>query len=252
MTAPKIRADYDQLNQIAQRFGQEADAQRLTLQSLKQNMSDLEGGDWIGQGARAFNDDPSGVALLGNAANDARTAVESLLTVPGSVTVTSSRPFLAGSGSNGPDSVRFPYPETGNWQKAIGAFPFWTSATASMEIGPDGLKHYRMEFTIHAEDRYNFNPGAQDIATGAPEAANGRFEVVGLARQYTNYGEATRVVEWVEGQTPLIPTTGTGSDNSRTPSGMDAPRPLPRTGSDAPGARTRPPVPSSISDAWER
>lgn len=54
MEAPRIRADYDALTQIAQRFAGEADAQRTTLQSLRQSYTPLEDGDWIGQGARAF------------------------------------------------------------------------------------------------------------------------------------------------------------------------------------------------------
>jgi hypothetical protein len=40
--------------------------------------------------------------------------------------------------------------------------------------------------TLHAEDRYNSNPDAADIATGPPDAENGRFEQTGLAHQYMN------------------------------------------------------------------
>jgi hypothetical protein len=57
-----------------------------------------------------------------------------------------------------------------------------------------------MTMTVHAEDRYNFNPGAADIATGTPDGANGRFEQTGLAHQYTNSGSLEREVSWSQGR----------------------------------------------------
>jgi WXG100 family type VII secretion target len=54
LAVPRIRADYDQLGQVAQRFGAAADAASATLQSLQQNLQVLEGGDWVGEGAKAF------------------------------------------------------------------------------------------------------------------------------------------------------------------------------------------------------
>ena len=54
MAAPKILANYDQLVQIAQRFGREAEATQRMLDSVRQAMSTLEAGDWVGQGASAF------------------------------------------------------------------------------------------------------------------------------------------------------------------------------------------------------
>ena len=41
-----------------------------------------------------------------------------------------------------------------------------------------------MVWTIHAEDRYNFNPGAKDIATGTPDSENGIFEIATPKGQY--------------------------------------------------------------------
>ncbi len=58
--------------------------------------------------------------------------------------------------------------------------------------------------TLHAEDRYNFNPGATDIATGIPDSANGVFELTGLAKQYMNYATLTRMLRWT-GVTPESP-----------------------------------------------
>jgi hypothetical protein len=91
-------------------------------------------------------------------------------------------------------SAVFPYPATENWQKAIGAHNFWISAEVAVIAAP--LPRYVMHMTLHAEDRYNFNPEAQDIATGIPDSANGIFEVTGLARQYLNVSTLTRRVEW--------------------------------------------------------
>lgn len=99
-------------------------------------------------------------------------------------------------------SPEFPYPETEDWQKAIGAHQIWTSATVTVTPGanPGEPPTFAMTITVHAEDRYNFNPGAADIATGTPDAANGRFEQTGLAHQYTNSGSLEREVSWSQGR----------------------------------------------------
>jgi predicted GTPase len=39
---------------------------------------------------------------------------------------------------------------------------------------------------------YNFNPGAEDVATGTPDAVNGRFEVTGLAFEFMNRSSLKR------------------------------------------------------------
>jgi hypothetical protein len=57
---------------------------------------------------------------------------------------------------------------------------------------------YTANFVFHAEDMYNFNPGAKDIATGKPDSDNGVFEVTGLAKQYLNVAEVAFVHTWSE------------------------------------------------------
>ncbi|HMG57561.1 MAG TPA: DUF4157 domain-containing protein [Kofleriaceae bacterium] len=111
--------------------------------------------------------------------------------------------------------ARYPYPATENWQKALGAHTIWIEAAvtvtvtqlrdagseplpggvpapgegSSSDAGPPTFsRHFHVEMTIHAEDMYNFNPGNVDIATGTPDAANGRFEVTGLGHEYMNRG----------------------------------------------------------------
>ncbi len=92
-----------------------------------------------------------------------------------------------------------PYPLTENWQKAIGAHKLWVSARVTISANGADL-NVVADITIHAEDRYNFNPGAADIATKTPDADNGQFELCGLAKQYTNFGEAYVAASWVYGQ----------------------------------------------------
>ena len=54
MPSSKIRADYHNLNQIAKRFGQEAEATNKSLRNLLQAVDTLKHGDWIGEGANKF------------------------------------------------------------------------------------------------------------------------------------------------------------------------------------------------------
>ncbi len=90
---------------------------------------------------------------------------------------------------------KFPYPKTENWQKAIGAHAIWLSADVDV-INQHNIPQYKMKMTLHAEDRYNFNPGAQDINTGIPDSANGIFEITGLGHQYMNYATLEQKVNW--------------------------------------------------------
>ena len=54
MAPPKVRAHYDQLQQVAARFSQNQQTLLRMLQVVKQNKNTLQGGDWVGQGATAF------------------------------------------------------------------------------------------------------------------------------------------------------------------------------------------------------
>ncbi|MCY1034599.1 hypothetical protein OV207_24315 [Corallococcus sp. BB11-1] len=149
--------------------------------------------------------DPSGQAVLTNSTRDTQQGAEayynqlvandpSLAGKPVTFQITGSQ---IGVGS----SEQFPYPETENWQKAIGGHSTWNSATVTVypPEQPGGKPRFEMDMTLHAEDRYNFNPGQADIATGAPDADNGRFERTGLGHQYTNYSQLQRHVTWTQG-----------------------------------------------------
>ncbi len=54
MTANKYRGDYSQLNQIAQSFTRQAEANRQILQRIQGAIDVLRTGDWVGKGADAF------------------------------------------------------------------------------------------------------------------------------------------------------------------------------------------------------
>jgi WXG100 family type VII secretion target len=54
MAAPKVRADYQTLRQIAQAFSRESEAARHAFQSMQRAKDVLEAGDWRGVGATAF------------------------------------------------------------------------------------------------------------------------------------------------------------------------------------------------------
>lgn len=89
------------------------------------------------------------------------------------------------------------YPATENWQKAIGGYQQWSSADVTVQGN-----QVSMRVTVHMMDRYNFNRGQADIASGAPDNANGRFTELGWARPFDTRGEITRTVTWTVGNPP--------------------------------------------------
>lgn len=176
-----------------------------------------------GEGAdRTFNyeaflkDDASGQTVRDSALSDVRTAGDQLYadlddqvgTEPGSQITFQMRSdaFTVGGSS------RFPYPDTEDWQKAIGGHSAWTSSEVTVTRQEDGSLMAVADVTIHAEDRYNFNPGQADIATGAPDSERGVLEETGLAQQYTQTGEAEFQTAWIIGApATTVDARGNGS-----------------------------------------
>lgn len=159
---------------------------------------------------RYVQNDPSGKVTVENAIFQAQSAAESLYAArkdrPGGhvFEMTSSVIPCGADPDDSPWGEFFPYPQTENWQKTVGAHFIWLSASVNVSTGP--LRPtFVMTFNLHAEDRYNFNPGDQDIATGIPDSANGRFELAGLGRQYTNLATLTRMIRWTGGAFALPP-----------------------------------------------
>ncbi|MDO4900767.1 hypothetical protein [Actinomyces sp.] len=89
------------------------------------------------------------------------------------------------------------YPETENWQKAVGGYSYYSDTT--MKVEGDTIT---VTTTITAKDRWNFNDGAGDIATGTPDSENGRFEELGWAQSFDTSGTVTRTVSWRVGEEP--------------------------------------------------
>jgi hypothetical protein len=167
-----------------------------------------------GQGAdhsfsydKYVQDDASGRTTLRNAISDTQQGAEalyrdmlktdpSLAGKPVTFQVTGS-PITVGSALD----ASYPYPNSENWQKAIGGHTIWNSATVT--VSPSTVAgeppKFSMEYTLHGEDRYNFNPGMKDIATGQPDSDNGRFEATGLGHQFMNYSTLERDVSWQAG-----------------------------------------------------
>jgi WXG100 family type VII secretion target len=202
-----------------------------------------------------FAEDPAGQQTLQAVIRDAQQSAEELGQSRDYFEMSSRRAFAVGASDPfHPDHGKFPYPATENWQKAIGSHAMWTSASVQVGMNPDGSRRYTMELTIYAEDRYNFNPGMHDIASGIPDAANGRFEITGLAKQYTNYGQTTRVIEWNEGDYGSIETfEGPFENRGARPGAPGVPplTPLPHgIRDDEP--RTRPPVDQGLDKVKEK
>ncbi len=172
---------------------------------------DGEGRDRAFSYERYVESDASGQTTLGNLITDAQRHAEAMGQGRTQFSMTSDAYAAGGS------DARFPYPQTENWQKTIGAHPLWTSAEVQV-VGTPPDRTFTMTFTLHAEDRYNFNPGAADIATGIPDSDNGVFEITGLAHQYMNYGELTRVVTWTEGNSAHPQIVDVDPSRNRGPS----------------------------------
>lgn len=146
---------------------------------------------------RFVQDDSSGQRVLSSAIEDTTTAalrfhLQRCPFTP-SKALRDSFKFQSQVIAVGARDLRYPYAATENWQKAIGAHYIWLDGDATVDVNPVGkVRSFAIEMSLHMEDMYNFNPGAQDIATGTPDADNGRFEVTGLGHEYLNTAVLTR------------------------------------------------------------
>jgi len=160
---------------------------------------------------RYLRNDPSGSELIHNLLSDFQSHVEIIGKDRVKFSVTSNY-YTVGRGGIAP------YPSTANWQKTIGAHFLWVSADVVVSVNAGGKIFYEADLVIYVEDRYNFNPGSTDVATGIPDSANGRFEVTGLAKQYTNYATVTRATKWEESSSLIAKAKGTAPGRQRMPS----------------------------------
>lgn len=63
MPSNRVRVDHDQLAQISRGFQTESDSAKSLIQSVRQSMDTLQGGDWVGPGATAFYAEMTGDVL---------------------------------------------------------------------------------------------------------------------------------------------------------------------------------------------
>ncbi len=97
---------------------------------------------------------------------------------------------------------RYPYPGTENWQKAIGGHSIWLEADIKVALS-GGSRHFDILLILRAEDRYNFNPGNADIATGIADEENGRLEVTGLGKEFDSFSTLKRKIVFEAGMEPV-------------------------------------------------
>ena len=145
--------------------------------------------------------DASGRAVLQSALEDSRIGAVKLHDRSMSSTPPAARTDTFTMESNvvvvGNTDNRYPYPETENWQKAIGGHAVWIEAAVTVSLEPaTNRRQFEIDVLIHADDMYNFDPEKEDIATGAPDEANGRFQECGLADEFLSAGMATRKIKF--------------------------------------------------------
>lgn len=164
-----------------------------------------------------LSNDDAGKTIRDNVLQDVRTAGDQIYQdldfqvpeTPGaSVTFNMQSEAITVGGADS----RFAYPATEDWQKTIGGHSIWTGSNITMTRLDDGRLLAEANVTLNAEDRYNFNPNQQDIATGEPDMVRGVLEESGLAHQYTQTGSSELSTSWIIGDpgNTNVPSSGTG------------------------------------------
>ncbi len=62
----EIRADYDQLDQVASQFANQSQAIQQMTQNIRGSMDPLEGGGWIGEAASSFYEEMASLVTPAN------------------------------------------------------------------------------------------------------------------------------------------------------------------------------------------
>lgn len=106
------------------------------------------------------------------------------------------------------NSTLFPYPETENWQRAIGGHIIWLSGHVEVNSNAEST-WLTLELTLHAESQYNFKPDHNAMTTGSPSNDNGIFEITGLGKQYRQTSTLQRIVKWKLGNLDKFNSTTT-------------------------------------------
>lgn len=137
---------------------------------------DKSGSDYEVDYAKAYREDKSIKAFVDMKNKKAQRAAQEYYKRTGKTNVTITSAYSQSDGY---------YPNTENWQKAIGSHRAYTTTTFSQN--EDGSLHIKT--SVKESDRYDFNKGANDVATGAPDNENGRLAEVGFAKPFYTYGK---------------------------------------------------------------
>lgn len=149
------------------------------------------GNNWYFSYERFVRHDRAGSLVLKSVLQDAAVAALHLHDVSRLSRFKMQTGGIAVGANDQASNPRFPYPGTENWQKAIGAHALWIEADVGVAV-QGGTRHLEVDMTLHAEDRYNFNPYNNDIRTKIKDEENGRFELTGLAREFMSYSTMRR------------------------------------------------------------
>ncbi len=153
------------------------------------------------------SNDGAGKFVVESAIEDAVAAAIELNDLTGLDSFLMQTNAIGVGGANG----RYPYPGTENWQKAIGAHVIWLEVKVTVQKSST-VRQFTLTIKLNAEDRYNFNPDAKDIATQTPDAENGRFEITGLGKEFDSKGSLKRKVEFTTALGPVAdPRTPPGN-----------------------------------------
>ncbi|MBE2236014.1 MAG: WXG100 family type VII secretion target [Anaerolinea sp.] len=180
MSAPVIQAQYDQLEQVAVRFGRQAEAAAQTTQRVQQSMRALQAGGWEGRGAAAFFNEMDGAALpalhrLSTALQQAQTVTRQIVQVLRTAEEEAARPFR-GAGAAGASGGG------ASGQAASGGPPFGDYANLRdippLVLGP-GATYQDLAAMI--EQMYRIN----DVRDGRPYGVDEPVKIVRIgANQY--------------------------------------------------------------------
>ncbi|MER7752219.1 hypothetical protein [Kitasatospora sp. NPDC097643] len=149
---------------------------------------DGSGSDYWVNYAKAYDDDSQIRKLVDEEIDSAREWAERIANRTG-------RSSFSMTGDNTSARRAKHYPETGNWQKALGDRRIWGSA--GVFVNGDQIT---MKITIHALDQYDFNKGAKDITSKISDNVNGRFATLGWAKPFTTRGGLEKTVSWTIGR----------------------------------------------------
>lgn len=133
-----IQAQYDQLEQIALRFGRQSEAAAQTTQHAQQSMRALQAGGWEGRGAAAFFGEMERSVLpamqrLTAALHQSQTVTRQISQVMYAAEEEASRPFRGEGAAPGPA----PAAQGGGFWGAVG--DFFTGAGAELKDMVTGL-----------------------------------------------------------------------------------------------------------------